>query len=172
MKNLLKMIQMNWCTKQKPYLENKFMIQFNSVTQSCPTLCDPMSHRTPGLPVHQQLPEFTQTHVHWVSDAIQSSHSVIPFSSHLQSFPASGSFQMTQFFTSGGQNIGASASASVLPMNVQGWFSLWLTGLISLQSKGLPRVFSNTTVQKHQFFGDQPSLWSNSHIHMWLLEIP
>ena len=85
-----------------------------------------MDCRTPGLPVHHQLLEFTQTHVHWVSDAIQPSF-VVPFSSHLQSFPASGSFQMSQFFASGGQSIGVSASTSVLPMNIQGWFSLgWI----------------------------------------------
>ena len=100
------------------------------------------------------------------------SFSVFPFSSCLQSFPASGSFPMSRLFASGGQRIGASASASVLPMNMQGWFSLGLTGLISLQSKGLSRVFSNNTVQKHQFFGTQPSLWFNSHIHKWLLEKP
>ena len=93
------------------------------------------------------------------------SSSVIPFSSCLQSFPASRSFPISQLFDSGGQNIGAPASASVLPMDIQGWFPLGLTGLISLQSKGLPRIFSNTTVQKHQFFGAQLSLWSNSHIH-------
>ena len=86
------------------------------------------------------------------------SSSVIPFSSHLQSFPASGSFQMSQFFTSGGQNIGVSASTSVLAMNTQGWFHLGCTGWISMQPKGLSRVFSNTTVQKHQFFGAQLSL--------------
>ena len=96
----------------------------------------------------------------------------IPFSSCLQSFPASGSFPMSQFFTSGGQNIEVSASASVLPMNIQDWFPLGWTGWISLLSKGLSRVFSNTTVQKHQFFGAQLSLWSNSHIHTWLLEKP
>ena len=90
---------------------------------------------------------------------------VIPFSSCLQSFSASGSFQMSLFFASGGQSIGASASASVLPVNIQDWFPLGLTGLISLQSKGLSRVFSNTTVQKHQFFSTQ---LSNSHIHTWL----
>ena len=95
------------------------------------------------------------------------SSSVFHFSSCLQSFPASGSFLVSQFF---GQNIGASASASVLPMNIQDWFPLGLTGLISLLSKGLSRVFSSTTVQKHQFFGAQPSLWSNSHIHTWLLK--
>ena len=85
------------------------------------------------------------------------SSSVIPFSSWLQSFPASGSFPMTRLFTSGGQSIGASASASVLPMNIQGWFPLWSTALISLLSEGFSRAFSSTTIQKHQFFGTQPS---------------
>ena len=97
------------------------------------------------------------------------SSSVSPFS-HLQFFPASGSFPMSQSFASGDQSIGVSASASVLPMNIQDWSPSEWTGLISLQSKGLSRVFSNTTVQKHQFFGAQLSLWSNSHIHTWLLE--
>ena len=105
----------------------------------------------------------------WCHPTISSS--VIPFS-HLQSFPASGSFQMSQFFASGGQSIGASASASVLPMNIQDWFPLGWTGWISLLPKGLWRVFSNTTVQKHQFFSTQLFLWSNSHIHTWLLEKP
>ena len=91
--------------------------------------------------------------------------SVVPFSSYLQSFPASGSFSMSQLFASGGQSIGVSASASVFPMNTQNGFPLGWTGWTSLQSKGLSRVFSNTTVQKHQFFGAQPSLQSNSHIH-------
>ena len=100
------------------------------------------------------------------------SSSVIPFSSCPQSFPASGSFQMSQLFPSGGQSIGVSASASVLPMNIQGWFLLGLTGLISLQSKGLSRAFSSTTVQKPQFFDVQPSVWSNPHIHTWVLEKP
>ena len=88
----------------------------------------------------------------------------------LQSFPASGSFLASQFFTSGGQSI--EASASVLPMNIQGWFPLGFTGLISLQFKELSRVFSRTTIQKQQFFSAQPSLWSNSHSHTWLLEKP
>ena len=92
---------------------------------------------------------------------------VVPFSSSLQSFPASWSFPMSQFFASGGQSIRVSVSASVLPMNTQDWFPLGWTGWISLQSKGLSRVFSNTTVQKHQFFGTQIPLWSNSHIHTW-----
>ena len=96
------------------------------------------------------------------------SPSIIPFSFYLQSFLASGSFPVNQFFTSGGQSIRVSASASVLPMNIQDWFPVELTGLISLLSKGLSRVFFNTTVQKHQFFSAQLSLWFNSHIRMWL----
>ena len=96
------------------------------------------------------------------------SSSVIPFSFCLQSFPPSGSFPMSQPFASGGQSIGA--SASILPINIQDWFPLGLAGLISLQSKGLSSIFSSTTVQKHQFFSTQVSLWSNSHIHTWLLE--
>ena len=106
----------------------------------------------------------------WCHPTISSS--VIPFFSCSLSFPASGSFQMSQLFTSCGQSIGASVSASVLPMNIQGWFPLGLTGLISLQSKGLSRVFSSITFLKHQFFSTQPSLQSNFHIHMWLLEKP
>ena len=100
------------------------------------------------------------------------SSSIVPFSSCPQSFPASGSFQMSQLFASDGQSIGASASTSVLPMNTQDRSPLGWTGWISLQSKGLPRVFSNTTVQKHQFFGAQLSLQSNSHIHTRLMEKP
>ena len=98
--------------------------------------------------------------------------SFVPFFSCPQSFPASRSFPMSQFFTSGGQSIGVSASVSVLPMNIQNWFPLGLTGWLSLQSKGLSRIFFNTTVQKHQFFGAQLSLWFNFHIHTWLLEKP
>ena len=104
----------------------------------------------------------------WCHPAISSS--VVPFSSNLQSSPASGSFQMSQFFTSAGQSIGVSASTSVFPMNTQDWSPLGWTGWIFLQSKGLSRVFSNTAVQKHQFFGTQLSSQSNSHIHTWLLE--
>ena len=126
------------------------------LTQSCPTLCDLMTCSMAHFLVHYQLLELAQTHVHLVVDDIQPSHSFIPFSSCLQSFPASGSFPRSQF-TSGGQNIGVSASASILPMNIQDWFPLRWTGLISLQSKGLSRVFSSTTVQKHQFFAAQLS---------------
>ena len=106
----------------------------------------------------------------WCHPTISSS--VVPFSSCPQSFPALGSFPMSRLFASGGQSIGASASASVLPMNIQDWFPLGWTGLVSLLSKGLSKVFSNTTVQKHKFFGTQPSLWSKSYIHTWLLEKP
>ena len=106
----------------------------------------------------------------WCHPTILSS--VIPFSSWLQSFPASGSFLMSQLFASGDQSTGASASASVLLINIQDWSPSGWTGWIPLQSKGLSRVFSNTTVQKHLFFGAQPSLCSNSHIHTWLLEKP
>ena len=97
---------------------------------------------------------------------------IVPFSSCPQSFPASRSFQMNQLFSSGGQSIEVSASASVLPMKIQDWFPLGWTDWISWQSKGLSRVFSNTTVQKYQFFSDQISLQSNSHNHTWLLEKP
>ena len=106
----------------------------------------------------------------WCHPTISSS--VVPFSSCLQSWSASGSFPMSRLFASGGQSIGDSASTSVLPMNIQGWLPLGLTGLISLLSKGLSRVFSSTTVWKHQFFGTQPSLRPNSHICPWLLEKP
>ena len=115
------------------------VIQFCSATQSCPTLCDPMDCSTSGFPVYHQLLELTPTHVHWVSDAIQPSHPVVSFSSRLQSFPSSGSFQISQFFPSGGQSIGVSASTSVLPMNIQDWSPLEWTGWISLQSRGLSR---------------------------------
>ena len=147
------------------------VIQFSLVeSQSCPTLCNPMDCSMPGFLIHHQLLEFTQTRPlsRWCHPTI--SFSVVPFSSRFQSFPASGSFQMSQLFASGSQSIGISASASVLPMNIQDWFPLGLTDWIFLQSKGLSRVFSNTTVQKHQFFGAQPSSQSNSHIHTWPLE--
>ena len=106
----------------------------------------------------------------WCHPTISSS--VVPFSSCLQSSPASGSFPVSQFFASGGQSIGVSASVSALPMNTQDWSPLGLTGWISLLSKGLSRVFSNTTVQENQFFGAQLSLWSNSDIHTWPLGKP
>ena len=119
-----------------------------SVAQSCPTLCDPMDCSTPGLPVRQYLPKFAQTHVYWVNDAIQPSHPVVPISSCLQSLPASGSFPVSQFFASSGQSI--RVSATILPVNIQSWFPLGLTGLISLLFQEFSRVFSSTIVWKHQ----------------------
>ena len=121
----------------------------------------------PGFPVLHYILEFTQIHVCWVYNVVQPSHLLCsPSPPALNSFPASGYFQMSQFFASGGQSIRASASASVLPMNISGWFFIGLTGLI-LQSKGLSKV-SNTTVQKHQLLGTQTSLWSNAHTYTWL----
>ena len=147
-------------------------VQFSSVTQSCLTLWDCMDCSTPGFPVQHQLPEFTQTHVCWLSDAIQPSHPLSCPSPPTFNLSQHQFFPVSQLFTSGGQSTGVSASTSVLPMNIQDWFPLGWTGWISLQSKGLSRVFSNTTVQKHQFFGAQLSSQSNSHIHTWLLEKP
>ena len=140
------------------------------ISQSCLTLCNPMDCSTPGFPVPHQLLELAQTHVHWVDDAIQPFQPLLSPLLLPSIFPSVTVFQMSQFFASGGQSTGVSASASILPMNIQDWFPLGLTGWISLQSKGLLRVFSSATVQKHQFFGAQPSLWSKSHIHTWLLK--
>ena len=120
-----------------------------------------------GFPVLHQFLELAQTYVHRLGDAIQSFHPVFPFSSCLQYFPESGSLPMSQFFTSDGQGIEASESAPVPPMYIQDWFPLGWTGLISLQSKGLSRVFSSTTVQKHQFFSSQPFfIVQLSHLYM------
>ena len=125
-----------------------FNTQFSSVQGlSCVWLCDPMDCSTPGFPAHHQLVELTQAHVLWDSDAIQPSHPLSSFSSCLQSFPASGSFQMIQFFTSGGQSIGVSASVSVLPKNIQDWFPLGWTGWISFLSKRLSRVLQHQSSQ-------------------------
>ena len=144
---------MQWFWKTKQYSLTLFpSVQFSSVPQLCPTLCDPMNCSTPGLAVHYHLPEFTQTHVHRVGDAIQPSHPLsspsppAPNPSQYQSFP------MSQLFARCGQSTGVSALASVLPKNTQGWSPLEWTDWISLQSKALSRVFSNTTLQKHQFF--------------------
>ena len=145
MRKLRSICHMAW--KYGAWVSNLHSVQF-----SCSVVSDslwPMGCSMPHLPVHHQLPEFTQTHIHWVGDAISSS--LVPFSSCLQSFLASGSFQRSQFFASGGQSIGVSASASVLPMNIQDWFPSGWTGWISLQSKRLSRVFSNTTVENYQF---------------------
>ena len=145
---------------------------FSSVAQSRPTLCNLMNRSVPGLPAHYQLPEFTQ--IMCIESVMPSSHFILgrrllllpPILPSIRFFPVS------QLFTWGSQSIRGSASASVLPMNFQYWFPLGWTDWISLQSKGLSRVFSNTTVQKHQFFGTQLSSQSNSHIHTWLLGKP
>ena len=141
----------------------KFVSQSLSVAKSCPTFCDHMNHSVPGLPVHHQFPEFTQTHPlsQWCHLTISSS--VVAFSSCLQSLPTSGYFQMSQLFASGGQNIGVSASTSVLPVNNLDWSPSGWTGWISAQSKGLSRVFSNTTVQKHQFFSGLTRTSTHDH---------
>ena len=138
---------------------------------SCLTLCNPTQYArhpypSPTVGTHSNSCPSSQ----WCHPTMPSS--VIAFSSGLQSFPALGSFLISQLFFSGGQSIGVSTSAPILPMNVQDWFPIRWTGWISLQSKGLSRVFSNTTVQRHQIFGPQPSLWSKFHIHTWLLEKP
>ena len=145
----------------------------SSVTEPCPTLCEPHGLQHVRLPCLSRTPGVCLNSCpssQWCHPSISSS--VVPFYSRLQSFPSSGSFSMSRFLASGGQIIGYSASTSVLSMNIQGWFLLGWTRWISLQSEGLSRVFSNTTVQKHQFFSAQLSLWSNSHIHTWPLEKP
>ena len=150
----------------------KTSVQFSSVAQSCPTLCDPMNRSTPGLPVQ------TNSHISLkltsIESVMPSSHLILcdPFSSSPQSLPASESFPMSQLFTWGGQSTGVSASAWFFPKKSQGWSPSECTGWISLQSKGLSRILSNTTVQKHQFFSTQPSSQSNSHIHTWPQEKP
>ena len=156
----------------RAWISSMKAVQFSSVAQSCLTLCNPMNHSTPGLPVHHQVLEFTQTHVHRVGDAIQASHPLLsPPPPALNPFQHQGLFQWVNFAW-GGQSIGVSASPSVLPMNTQDWSPLGWSGWISLQSEGLSRVFSNTTVQKHQVFSTQLSSPSNSHIHTWPLEKP
>ena len=151
---------------------SSFSVQFSSVAQSCPTFCDPTNRSTPvSLSI-------TSPEVHpnscassrWCHPAISSS--VLSFSSCPQSLPASESFPRSQLFSWGGQSIGVSASVTVLPINTQNWSPLGWTGWISLQSKGLSKVSSNTTVQKHPFFGTQLFSQSNFHIHTWPLEIP
>ena len=147
-----------------------YFIQFSSVAQFFLTLHNPMDYSMAGSLVHHQLPELTQTHVHWVSDAIQPSHPLSSLSPPAFNLSKHQGFPLIQFFASSGQSIGVSASASVLPLNTQdwfplgwtgwtqGWFPLGWTGWISLQSQRISRVFSNITVQKRQFFGAQRSL--------------
>ena len=138
----------------------------SSVAKLCPTLCNPMDCSTSGSPVLHYLLEFAWN---MSIESVMLSNNLIVFYL-LILLPASVSFPMSQFFASGSQSIGASALAPVVWMNIQGSFPLGLTSLISLQSKRLSRVFSSTTIQKHQFLSTQPYLWSNSHINTWLLE--
>ena len=168
----LKLKRHQSCLKEKAAPMWESLVQFSSVTQSCPTLWPHESqHARPPCPsptpgVHSDSRSTSQ----WCHPVISSS--VVPFSSCPQSLPASESFPMSQPFTWGGQSTRVSASASFLPKNTQDWSPSEWTGWISLQSKGLSRVFSNTTVQNHQLFGTQPSSQSNSHIHTWPLETP
>ena len=164
------------CCNEYSYRNVSAYLWFSSVQFSCSVVSDSLrphesQHTRPPCPspipgVHSDLHPLSQ----WCHPAISSS--VIPFSSCPQSLPASKSFPMSQLFAWGGQSTRVSALASFLPKKSQGWSPSEWTGWISFQSKGLSRVFSNTTVQKHQFFSAQPSAQSNSHIHTWLLEKP
>ena len=166
-------LQQVWTIKyQKTLKENTSYNQFSSVQ----LLSHVRLFATPWIAARQAFLSITVSRSSLRLTSIElvmpSSHLVIPFSSCPQSFPAPESFPMSQLFSWGGQSTGVSALASFLPKNTQGWSPLAWTGWISLQSKGLSRVFSNTTLQKHQFFGAQLSSQSNSHIHTWLLEKP
>ena len=149
--------------------ESRFWWWWCSVAQLCPTLCDPMDCSTPGLPVPHHLPEFAQVHVHCIGDDIQPSHPLTPSSSALNLSQHQGFFSTSHLFTSDDQNTGASASASVLPVNIQDRSPLRSTCLIPLLSNWLSEVFSSTIVQRHQFFGIQSPLQPSSHNYMWPL---
>ena len=144
-------------------------VQFSSVTQSCQTLCDPWQHARPSClsPTARVYPKPCPLNW-WCHPTISSN--VVPFSSHLQSFLASGSFQMSQLFASGSQSIGGSVSTSVLPKNIQDWFPSRIDWFDLLAVQRTHKSLLQPTVQKHQFFGAQPSLWSSCHIHTWLME--
>ena len=165
-----------WCHKTRlirhVIYKHKYKYKYNQISHSVVSNCLwPHGLQHARLPCPSPTPGAYSNSCPsswWYHPTISSS--VIPFSSHLQSFPESGSFLMSQFFAFGGQSTGALVSASALPMNTQDWFPLGLTGLIFLQSKGLSRVFSNNTIKKHQFFSAQLSLQSNYHIHTWLLK--
>ena len=152
------------------FLSFSSTVQFSSVAQSCPTFCNPMNRSTPSPSPTSGVHSDSCSPSQWCLPAISSS--VVPFSSCPPSLAASKSFPMSQHFAWGGQSTGVSALASFLPKKSQGWSPSEWTGWIFLQSRGLSRVFSNTTVQKHQFFSAQLSSQSNSHIHTWPLEKP
>ena len=146
-------------------------VQLSSLAQSCPTLWDSIDWSMTGFPVHHQLLELAQTHVHWVGDAIQPPHPLSsPSPPALKLSQHQGLFQWVNFLHQVTKVLEFQLPASFLPMNIQGWFPLGLIGWTSLQSKVLSRVFSNSTIEKYQFFSTQPFLQSNSHIHTWLLE--
>ena len=169
-----KCVYLHWFIPSQYFIlsDNVVSVQFTSVTQSCPTLCNPMDCSRPGILVHHQLLKSTQAHVHWLGDAIQPSHPLSsPSPPNLQSLPASGSFQMSKFFISGSQSIGISPSTSVLPMNIQDWFPLGLTGWISLLAV---QGTLKSLIQHHS--SKAPILWCSaffidqlSHPYMLLL---
>jgi len=148
------------------------MDQFSSVIQPCLTLCYAMDCNMPGTSIHHQLLEFMHTHVRWVRDATQPSHPLWPLLLPLSVLPSIRVFSYESVLRIRWPNYWSSASTSVLPMNIQDWFTLGWNGWISLQLNGLSTVFSITTVEKHQFFSAQLYSQSNSHIHAWLLEKP
>ena len=150
----------------------RLMSQFSSVVQSCLTLFDLMNCTTPGLPAHHQLPELPQTHVYWVGDAIQPFHPVIAFSSHLQSFPASWSFPVSQLFASSGQKYWSFSFSISTSNEYSGLVSFCIDCFDLLAIQRTLKTLLSTMVRKHQVFSAQRSLWSNSHIHIWLLEKP
>ena len=154
-----------------PFTAELLAVQLRSHFWLFPTPWTAACQVSPPLNISWNLPIPSSHPLNWWCHLTISS-SAGPFSSFPQSCPTSGSFPVSWLFASDSQSIGASTAASVLPINIQDWYPLRLTGLISLQFKGLSRVFSNITVQKHQFFSAQPSLWPNSHIHRWLLEKP
>ena len=157
------------CSKYRKYYYYLPLLLFSHSVMSHSLQPDGLQHtRLPCPSPHLKTCSNSCPLSQWCHPTISSF--VAPFASCLQSFPASGSFPMSRLFASGGQSI--AASAWVFPMNIQDWYPLGLTGLISMLSEGLSRVFSNTTVQKHQFFGAQPTLWSSSHICTWRLEKP
>ena len=168
-------VEKQWRELLKFLIVGLTLVLFHWPTNSVQFSCSVMSNSLwPHGLQHTRPPGPSPTPRVYSESVMPSNHLILcrPLLPHLQSFPALESFQMRQFFTSGGQSIRVAASASVLSMNIQDWFPLGLTGLISFHAKGLSRVFSNTTVQKHQFFGAQLSSHSNSHIHTWPLEKP
>ena len=159
-------------TEQQQQWVLRLEVSCCSIAKSCLTLYDPMDYGTPSLPVSHYLLEFVQVHVHWIGDAIQPSHPLPPLLLLPSVFPSIRVFSNELALHTRWPKYWASASASVLPTSIHNWFPLRLTGLISMLSKELSRVFASTSIRKHQFFSAPPSLWSNSHIHTWPLEKP